>query len=412
MFRSRLHVNSAGLALAVTAALAVGAPATAGAAPAVHGEFPVTEMPHHLVEGPDGNVWVAEGGHVAKVTPAGVVTEYAPTAITSANGIASGPDGNLWITESDAVAKFSPADPMGATKYPIASITDARQIVTGPDGNLWTASADQLVKIPPADPATATATTITGMSARDIVRGGDGNLWIADFTGRIIKVTTGGAFTPITVGGGPQAIAAGPGKQIAFANPGNVPQQVGRISPGSGPKTNNIPNTDPFGITRGPDGAYWFGEFAKSRLARLTTDGHLTIVGGLSAGSGPRYVTPGPNHTLWVSLEQGMKIARVTGVVADPAPRITRLSLAHHMITRGTRSLSARFTLSERASVRIVVRRNGAAVETLTRSRHAGRDAISIRTRSLARAHYRVTITATDSAHQTSHAAVTPFRVV
>ena len=62
-----------------TLAAAVLLPAVATAAPAVNGEFPVTEKPGQLTQGPDGNVWVVLGGptkDLAKITPAGGVTEY------------------------------------------------------------------------------------------------------------------------------------------------------------------------------------------------------------------------------------------------------------------------------------------------------------------------------------------------
>ena len=168
------------MVLALAALLA--APARALAVPTVDGEFSVSEMPSHLALGPDGNIWVTlsgGGNKLAKVTPAGAVTEYnAPNISGSPVGIVAGPDGAMWVTDTGHVAKFTTANPNGAVETAVADITDARGIVVGPDNNLWTASVDQLVKIPPAAPATFTSFTIAGMGARDIASGTDGSLWI------------------------------------------------------------------------------------------------------------------------------------------------------------------------------------------------------------------------------------------
>ncbi len=309
-----------GIVLAVGALLAVFASAALGA-PTVNGEFAVTGTPSHLALGPDGNVWVtlSDGGNkLAKVTPDGAVTEYNPVSITGAPvGITAGPDGNMWVTDAGHVASFGTGDPASAAETAVAGITDPRGITTGPDGNLWTASADKLVKIPPGAPATATSVTIAGMGARDIASGTDGKLWIADFGGQqIVAATTAGVPTFHPVGGGPQGVAAGPGGQVGYTNPGAVTQTIGSLALGATPLSTDTPASVPFGMVFGSDGAYWTANFAAQNLGRLTTDGTYTTLPGLSAASGPRYITAGASNTLWVSLETAKKIARVTGVVA------------------------------------------------------------------------------------------------
>ncbi|MGZ5362367.1 MAG: Vgb family protein, partial [Solirubrobacterales bacterium] len=222
------------------------------------------------------------------------------------------------------VAKIPPANPTAATKFAIGDIADPRTITSFANGNLWTASGDKLIKIPPANPANFKSFTINGMGARGIAAGRDGRLWIADFAGgRIARVTRTGDATFFNVGGGPQEVAAGPRQQIAYGNPGASPQVVGRIVPGGQPQETQVPNTDPFGIALGDDGAYWIAQFAGNNLGRLTTDGDYRTLGGFGAGSGPRFVTSGPNNTLWVSLETAKKVARVTGVKPIPETTIT-----------------------------------------------------------------------------------------
>jgi streptogramin lyase len=66
--------------------------------------------PTDITNGPDGNLWVAEydTGSLARVAPAGVVTEF---AVSSAPyGLAKGADGNLWFTEYNAskIGRFVP----------------------------------------------------------------------------------------------------------------------------------------------------------------------------------------------------------------------------------------------------------------------------------------------------------------
>ena len=450
---SRLVVT----AIALVALTAAALPAAASAAPKVDGEFALTSQPRHLALGPDGNVWVALGGptnDIARVTPAGVVTEFNPADVSTPTGIAAGPDGNMWVTQSGGVAKFAPANPNGAQKFAIAAIADPRGIVAGPDNNLWTASGDKVLRIPPATPATPTPFTVAGMGARGIARGTDGRLYVADFGGgRIIAVTTAGVVTPTTVGGGPQEVAGGaPGGLIAYANPGAMPQVVGRISPGGMPQTTPSPMTDPFGLAYGADRAYWFANFATSTIGRLTTAGAVTTLPGLSAGSGPRFITRGAGETLWVSLEVAKKVARITGVQADATrPAISELRVSPSPFRVGARSTQVvkaaprgttiSYRLSEKASVRISIqrrasgRRSGGAcvaptpalrnaprcdryltVVTLRRTGYTGRNTVPfsgrVNGRAFAPGGYRARLKGTDRAGNASLARTYGFRIV
>jgi virginiamycin B lyase len=296
--------------------------ASAIAAPVLNGTFAVSDTPYKLAQGSDGNVWVVLGGvtpKLARFAPDGTKTEFDLTGVNGAKGITSGPDGNLWVTAAASVVKVPPANPAGLTIFPVLDVTDPRGITTGPDGNLWTASGDKVIRIPPGNPAGSQTFTVSGMGARDIASSG-GLLWAADFTGgRIVSLTTAGVQTPYTVGGGPQAIGAGPAGQVLFANPGAVPQTVGRLVAGGAPLLTERPQFDPFGIAFGADGAYWVAEFAAGDLLRITPDGAVTTLPGLGAND-PRDIAAGPGNTLWVTLEQSKKVARITGV--DPAPPV------------------------------------------------------------------------------------------
>ena len=109
-----LRTATRALALAALFFALLAVPALA--APAVSGEFAVEGVSGNdkLVEGPDGNVWVttASGTNdVARITPAGDVTEYDLEA-ASPSGIAVAA-GKLWITRTGGVTSFEAKDPKG-----------------------------------------------------------------------------------------------------------------------------------------------------------------------------------------------------------------------------------------------------------------------------------------------------------
>lgn len=295
------------------------APVAAFAKPNLAGTFDLSGTPGQITRGSDGNVWVTISGsglgnNLARIKPNGNVTEYSPAALVNPVGITSGPDGDLWLTRNGGVVRVPPEDPDSAQDFNIAAISDPRGITKGPQGKLWAASADQLVSFKPNNPPGFDATTINGMGARGIAESG-GKLWIADFAGqRIVRAAPSGAVKKYNVGGGPQQVAAGPDNGIAYANPGDVPQTVGRIEEGGGPKKTKVPNSDPFGMEFAPDRNWWIAEFAKDQLGLLSQDGDLKQFKDLPNNSGPRYLAVGAGGTIWVSLEGADAVARIKGV--------------------------------------------------------------------------------------------------
>lgn len=353
---------SGGVAAVIAAALVVGIGVVgtgvtgALAVPAAGGEFTVSGVGtnNQIAPGPDGNMWVtldSGGKDVARITPAGTVDEFDVSNVSSPTGITAGPDGNLWVTQSGGVARFSPADPTTGTATPIADISDPRAITLGPDGNLWTASGDKVIRIPPAAPATFQSSGATGVQgARWIAAGTDG-VWVADFGGsQVVHVTTAGAGTayPTGTGGGPQGVAFG-GGLAGYADPGTTPQTVGRIASGGTPAPTQVPNTDPFGMAYGADGAFWFAEFLTDSVGRLAADGTVTTL-ALTPGSGPRQLSAGPGDTLWVTLDTAEKVARITGVT--PAPTATKPPAPGTTITTGPRKV----VRTSKARARVVFR--------------------------------------------------------
>jgi len=304
-------------ALCAAVGLVAVAAAPASAAPKVDGKFAVSGVGtnNEITKGPDGNIWVTldQTNDLARIKPNGKVKEFNPVNVTNPVGIASGPGGTLWVTQANGVAVFDPEDPDAAEKFTINDIVDPRPIVRGPDGNMWTISGENVIRIPVADPEAADSFQVL-VAGRDIDRGKDGNLWAADFGGQVVRVTTAGAATafPTGNGSGLQAIAAGPKGQVAYADPTSNPQKVGRVTEGKVKKT-TAPG-DPFGVAFAADKAYWIPRFAAGDLLRLTSDGDTSNPVGLGKNAGPRRITTGPRGTIWVTLDNADKVARVTGV--------------------------------------------------------------------------------------------------
>src|SRR5215470_2927041 len=125
-----------------------GSPAIGRITPA--GQVTEFTLPDQLAEpglitaGPDGNLWFTvniypTGEKVGRITPAGQVTEFSipvPPGVTGqANDITAGPDGNLWFLHDGILARITPAGVL--TDHMADAVGTA--ITAGPDGNLWTA---------------------------------------------------------------------------------------------------------------------------------------------------------------------------------------------------------------------------------------------------------------------------------
>lgn len=373
------------LATLAVALVAVLLPGTAAATPTVAGVFkvPGVETNNKLVAGPEGDIWVTIAGatdNVARVTPAGEVKEY-KLGLEGTTGIAVGPEGKLWVTASGNVASFSASNPEGTVaKTSITSVkAEVSSIVAGPDHKMWVATEGAVLRFLPATPSMVEEGLLPGLSPRDIDSAA-GLVAVAD-AGAPRILTFNAAFEEhdLVYGatGASQGLAVGPTGQIAFSDPGATPEQIGLVSPPV-PAQTQTQLGDPFGVTYGPDGAFWFAQFADGGVVQLTAEGAKTFLGGLPKES-PRQITSGPGNTLWVTLvktgEEG--VARISGVeppvtvppggtpvVTPPAPSPqpvtpapgppqTQIAKAprHHVVATGKRTqVSFRFAATPAAT--------------------------------------------------------------
>ncbi len=321
--------------ISVLAVALAGAPA-ASAAPAISGHFPLeseTDTNSKIVEGPDGNIWLAIHSatkDVARVTPEGKVTEYELKEIEFPSGIAVGPEKKLWITATNKVASFSPADPEGTVHVFKNNLIGSNDpIVAGPDGQMWDGTNENLVHFKPSEPEKEEEFFVKEMSPRDIDVQGS-LLVIADAGApRILKVNTSGEVKgTITIGhekggkqeGASQGVAVAPDGYIGFSQPGAPPEQVGFVSP-AGTVQAFERNGDPFGVAYGSDHAFWYALAGPpAGIERVTENGEATF---FSQGVPPefkiRQITAGPGNTIWATAENETpgnpsQVIRVSGL--------------------------------------------------------------------------------------------------
>jgi virginiamycin B lyase len=322
------------LLIASIAVLALVWVPAASATPTYSGSFKVSALGSNnkIVEGPDGNMWVTltdAAKDVARISPAGVVTEFELENVSQPTGIAVGPENAMWVTQEKGVAKFSVTEPTKTSVTAISQIEGPSSIVAGPDGQMWVATKGNVVHFLPANPAGAVAVPVAGLSPKDIDVAG-GLLAIADSGNkRIVTINTAGLVQPdIPLGGTTgtsQGLAGGPGGQIAFSKSDGI-EGLGLVTPPAAPSDVLMPG-DPFGVALGSDGAYWIAMSAAKGLERLTTTGQATALPftGLNPEFFPRQIAAGPENTLWVTLENGgeakYEVARVSGL--EPPVTIT-----------------------------------------------------------------------------------------
>lgn len=139
-----------------------------------------------------------------------------------------------------------------------------------------------------------------------------GSLWVADFAGRIWRVSTSGQFTSFPVPEAPEifGITYGSDHNLWAAwNFAGGGAGIGRMTP-TGTWT-SFPLTDPagaaaaYGLCTGSDGHLWVSDVSGSGptiyVWRVATDGSYQTLGPLAAGAYVQYLAPGPNGTIWLA---------------------------------------------------------------------------------------------------------------
>jgi streptogramin lyase len=247
-------------------------------------EFPLPKgsgKPLDITAGPDGNLWFTEDGpHIGRMAPTGTVTRFALSAPrVSVGGIAAGRDGNLWFTESgdvDAIGRITPAGAITEFALPHAQ-SQALAIAQGPDGRLWFTEigGNRIGRITPQGAITEYPIPTAQSQPSSITAGPNGAVWFTESRqGKIARITTDGRITEgVGVNAGLNGIASdrtgalwvtgGSGEITSIRPDGSSIMSIAVPTP----------NSQPYGIVQGSDGAIWFTESGGNAIGRVQVSG-------------------------------------------------------------------------------------------------------------------------------------------
>lgn len=240
--------------------------------------------PQGLFVDRDGSVYVAEHGgpylgtHVARILPGGRITEWNDTD-EAPEGVAPGPGGSIWFTQGCAGLGVLTHGKL--EQFVVNGITsESAAIVRAPDGTLWF-SQDGTARIGRID-RSGKLTTFVGLYyeskyndiANAVAVGPDGHLWwtafesnaiwSTDLRGRIVHVYT-------------------------------IP----------------TPDSQPWGIVNGRDGALWFTEWGGNKIGRVTTNGVFSEYPLPTPGAKPQGIARNANGAIWFAESAANRIGRI-----------------------------------------------------------------------------------------------------
>lgn len=327
----------------VLATLACSSAAVAAPGTITNYPIPKASTPYGVAAGPDGRIWFVDSGNagppsvgrmttVGGITPADIVALPAP----SLGGTATlGPDGNMWVQQDNHLAKV----PIGATQtsditsYTLSSGNGGfASIAAGPDGRLWFGQK-QVIGASTTGGTTDTYGTNATSTISSVVVGPDNKIWYAG--GDVIErmsttgvIGAGNTFTLPPGNSGIYGMTLGPDGNLWFTQ--SSPAAVGRLTPGG---TFTIfptptPASLPFGIAPGPDGQVWFVERNGDRIGSIpttaTSGADITEypVGGSNVGL--EYIVAGPDKRMWFNGFNTQSLGAITTSAAViSAPPVT-----------------------------------------------------------------------------------------
>src|SRR5919108_204272 len=257
-------------------------------------------------------------GSAAVAAPVGGLKQFkVPTANSQPRAITNGSDGNLWFTEgtefTSAPAKIARITPAGAITEFAPGVADGCNfcIITDIANDVvwrYQISNGQFTSFPVSDPADV---AVDGAGNAWFTQPGDVNAPGTSNIGRIDAATGAVTTTPTTDGSttvAPRSITVASDGQVWFTAR-FTPQAVGRLNPSNNSVTLfPVTNTGPSGIAASPDGTVWFTQETKGNAARITNAGVITE-GKAVKSSGPFGITVAPNGDPWYTMMAANKIA-------------------------------------------------------------------------------------------------------
>jgi virginiamycin B lyase len=323
----------------LAAVLAVGVVLVAGGAAAAPGprlkQFRVPtadSQPRDITNGSDGNRWFTEGteftnapGKIARITPAGDVTEFAPDVADGCNvciltDIAQGPGNLLYATSNDStLIRFNVATEAfeSPVQMPNSNAVGGNLAIQGDDvwitdfnnDVVWryTISTGLFTSFPATDPSDV-AVDVAGNAwftePGDANAPGSSNIGRIDaVTGQIIRFPTTDGSTTVA----PRSVTVATDGQVWFTAR-FTPQAVGRLNPADNsvtlfPRT----NVGPQDIAAAPDGTVWFTQTTAGNVANITNAGVITEAKTVK-GSEPFGIVVADNGNPWYTMLEANRI--------------------------------------------------------------------------------------------------------
>jgi streptogramin lyase len=299
----------------------------------------VGSTPYDITTGSDGNLWFTDPGtsKVGKVTPAGAYTGFGGIGLVTPRGIASGPNGHLYIVVAGTpeVMEFNPATGTKVADIPLPGAANVQFIAKGPDNNMWVtdfSSPGKLFRINTTGSPTATAVPVAGSSSLlGVTAGPDGKVWFTEASGtpKIWRINTDGSSPTSTAqltGGAsdPEVMAQGQDGNVyvAIFNTAQVGQVTANPFAVTQFKTGISGTMGPRGIAKGPDGNMWYTNETQNKIGRFTVDPPPTppSTGGGGGGGGGTTTTPTTTTTTTTPPAPGPEngVPQVSNVLVRP----------------------------------------------------------------------------------------------
>lgn len=272
------------------------------AATVKHYRLPTSSEPRFVTAASDGNVWfTVQGafdpvtfntpGSVARVTPRGVITEFAVCDTCATNDIVQGPDGILYVSDNDGQLRR-----ITTSGEVLSSISPCGEVFCSPVGGL---AADST------------------------------SIWFADsFNNRVgrFDLLAAPGEDPFTFVDAPDVgdVAVAPDGSVWFTGAG----AIGEIDPALGAVVSTTPLSAPGrGITVAPNGTVWVTEIFADLIARLTptpSGPHDLAEFPTPGGATPLDIDAAPDGNVWFTQNLRGNVARITqaGVVTEASRAI------------------------------------------------------------------------------------------
>ena len=274
-------------------------------------------QPRAIADGADGNRWFTLGTEftnappaVARITPAGDVTEFRPPcADCILTDIVQGPGDVLYYSSNNPeLGRITTAGAFqAAVPTPMSSALAGELAVHGTDVWMTDFNNDSLWRF---DTVTGQFTQFAVPEPADVAVDAAGTVWFAATLERAIgrlDPATGAVTLFPTDTLVPRALAVATDGRIWFTAR-FTPQGVGRLDPTTGTVT-EFPLTavGPQDIAASPDGSMWFTQTTKGNVARIDDAGTITE-GKVVKGSEPFGITVEPDGDPWYTMLEADKI--------------------------------------------------------------------------------------------------------